>query len=462
MAVSFLRVLWRSAWTGVLGLVGLLLILLLAWVASNWSDEPPTPTPALLELGPPKAGSKFFFEMQGMLAPPGASAEETGRKDWRRLASVPPPDLSASAPEMAGRLPPIQGLPLNCRPPDDCVKALVTGPDRVAAQLQLLSLLGQRCAASLSELRYEEARHEPLTMATTLPSFQGVAQCGLWFKGQAVLAAVRGDQTAARANLDHARRMADAVLGGSQFLIGKMVGAAVARSQFDAVAAVATLQPGWAASLTPPPLPPGASDGATWVAFEAAYIRGTIELARRDCRGGLSQLLYTDEASLGPLAGAACRWGLGFLPNATARQADAQWLHLWTRARQGLEAALEPTPAAAASAATSPKAGGLAWRNTIGQWVLDIGLPATAPYHAKQADVELHRQTLALALATLAQQVPAAERSAWLDRQGLPPRTRQRLSWSEAGAVLVARPWLADLPGNDPRRADIRIAAALP
>ena len=455
-----LRVIWRGAWLGVLGLVVLLLVLLLAWVASNWADEPPAPTPPQLELGPPKAGSKFFFEMQGMLAPPGASAEETGRKDWQRLLKVPAPDLSASAPERAGRLPPIQGLPLNCRAPDDCVKALVTAPDKVAAQLQPMAELGQRCTASLADLGYEEALPPTLTTATPLPAFQGVVQCALWFKGRAVLAASEGDRAAALANLQHARRFADAVLGGSRVLIGKMVGAAAARSQFDAVAAVAALQPGWAAELIPPPLPAGATDAATWVATEAAFVRGTLDQMRQDCRTWLPPLLSSTDAALGTFSLLACRFGL--LPNLTARLIDHQWLQLWTIAHQGLDVAIDQSLAEQARLAAAPKAASLSWRNTIGQLVVDIGAPALVLYYLRQADVELHRQTLALALAALAQKVPAAERSAWLDRQGLPERVRKRLAWADNGTVLSARPWAAELPGNDPRRADIRIAVALP
>ena len=92
--------------------------------------------------------------------------------------------------------------------------------------------------------------------------------------------------------------------------------------------------------------------------------------------------------------------------------------------------------------------------------MLDAEAPNWGRYFARQADVDLHRQTLALALAATAQRVPVPDRTAWLERQviTITPRTRSRLAWADGGQVLQARPWVAEWPGDDIHRANIRVA----
>jgi hypothetical protein len=186
-------------------------------------------------------------------------------------------------------------------------------------------------------------------------------------------------------------------------------------------------------------------DAQRWIRTERAFAMGTLEHAFKNC-GELDGLVGDR------LFWLACRSGLGLLPNATRRALDGFWLQEVQRAGQGLDVALDHAMAPVLEPEPT-----LAWRNTLGQWLVAVAKPSWASYYARQADMELQRQAVSLALAALAQRVPAAERKTWLDRQGLPTRVRARLSWEEGGAVLQVRPWQAELPGTDPRRNPWRV-----
>ena len=57
------------------------------------------------------------------------------------------------------------------------------------------------------------------------------------------------------------------------------------------------------------------------------------------------------------------------------------------------------------------------------------------------ADLPLHTEAAALALAAAAQQVPAPERAAWAQRQPLSPALRERLRWDASGQSFTVRTW---------------------
>lgn len=71
----------RWAATAMLASAGLVLLVALARVASNWRDDAPVATPAALTalvalaVGPAQPGSPLFFKLQGLLAPPGLTLE---------------------------------------------------------------------------------------------------------------------------------------------------------------------------------------------------------------------------------------------------------------------------------------------------------------------------------------------------------------------------------------------------
>jgi len=443
---------WRGVKMGLVGLVALLTVLALAWGASNAVDDAPQPEPDLLRLPPASAGSRLFFQLQGVMAAPGESPEAVGRQDWQRLQTLPPPDLSASAPMFVGRLDGFKAGPLSCLPPEDCQQRLSSAPEAIAQQLQPMALLGERCQAALAEARYEEPRAPVMNLNAPLPSFQGAVNCAKWFKGQALLAAQAGDRARALSQMASSRQLLDALLAGTESLIGKMIAAALVRGHLDAVTAVGLLRPAWAADLAPMAAawPAGALDAKRWIVTEHAFSLGTVDAAFKNC--GELEGLVGDR-----LLWLACKTaGIGLLPHATRHALDDFWLQEAQRAQQGLDTALDHALAVASQPAPS-----LAWRNTLGMRLVDVARPAWATYYARQADMELQRQAVALFLAAQVQQVPAADRNAWLDRQGLTARVRSRLNWEEGGQVLQARPWQAELPGTDPRRNPWRMRAAL-
>ena len=188
-----------------------------------------------------------------------------------------------------------------------------------------------------------------------------------------------------------------------------------------------------------------------WIATERAFATGSIKSAFTTCEGfwyeGIERLFWL-----------ACKTGIGWLPNATQRVLDSFWLEQAQRAQQGLQVALDQ----ALADAKRPEAGfHLSWRNTLGMLLADVAKPGWAAYYARQADMDLQRQTVALLLAVQAQRVPPTERNAWLDRQGLAPQVRSRLNFEDDGTSLQSKPWQAELPGTDPRRNPWRMRAAV-
>lgn len=438
----------RGLKLGLLALSGVLAVGALAWVASNWSDDPPSPEPEALRLPPASPGSALFFKLQGVQAPAGESPEAAGRQAWAALHAA-----SASSPAADSKPALFQGGPLGCSAPEDCQKVLSESPERLEQQLRPLAALGERCQQALADPRYEEPRAPALTLQTPLPSYLGAVNCAKWFRGQALVAAHAGDAAQALAQFKHSRQLLDALLVGTESLIGKMVAAAIARGHLEALAAAAVLRPAWSADLQPlaAPWPAGALDARRWIATERAFATGSIKTAFTSCEG------FTDEGR-DRLFWLACKTGIGWLPNATLRALDGFWLEQAQRAQQGLQVVLDQ----ALVDAQKPRAEfHLAWRNTLGMLLVDVARPGWATYYARQADMDLQRQAVALLLAVQAQQVPLAERNAWLDRQGLAPQVRARLNFEDGGASLQSKPWQAELPGTDPRRNPWRLRAAV-
>jgi hypothetical protein len=416
--VSVARRILRGLGIGLALLVGLLALMALAWLASNWRDDAPRPLPAALDIGATGPGSPFFLQLQSLAVPAGAGLK-----------------------------------PLACDPDAECAALWTTQAAELERQLEGQAALGQACSAALASGPYVEALPEPLNFQTPLPSYQGMVNCGRWFLGQAVLAAQRDDRAAALQHLREGRDFSHAVSAGARLLIGRMVSARVQRDQYRAIAAVAAWRPAWAAELAAlaNSLPPMALQAPPWMAVEAAYARGSVDALSAACDQRTEIFGPTDNSPLQAYAASACRHRIGWLPQATKNTLDADWLAQIERVAGGIEAAL-------ASGTPAPERPGLRWRNTFGALVLGtVWLPDH--YIARQADVELHRQALLLALA--AQAVPAAERARWLEGQSrVPPLLRPRITWADNGRTLVARPWSADVAAGPLHAAPIRIALA--
>ena len=450
------------------GVSGALCLLVAAWAASNWRDDPPSPVPAVLQPGPPPAGSALFFSLQGLYAPPGVSPEAAGRAAWaaalqRATPSGLPVDHPTEASAQAGRLPALRMAAWACQAGQDCPQRLVTSVSAIALALQGHALLGERCAAALADpaVVYEAAQPPVPGPMAPMPSHFGAIGCGHWFNGQALVAAARGDRQAALQALQQGDRLAVALLVGARDLLSSGVAMAQLRRQHDTVAAVARLatqvpnpreartQAAWSDDLQAlaAPLPPAALDVRRWVVAERLFGVGALDPVLR-CRPPNDKPDFWQETS----QWLACKTGLGQLPNATRQAIDQRWLQAFQQAEAGLypalAAGLQAEAAARALPASSVAGGGVsspawAWRNTWGQAWVGLTAHGLVHYHAKLADVDLQRQSLALALAAPA--VPPAERTAWLAQQNLPAHTRARLRWQAGGTVLTARPWAAEL-----------------
>ena len=118
------------------------------------------------------------------------------------------------------------------------------------------------------------------------------------------------------------------MLAGSRWLIGMLVGGSVMHSQFDATAAVALMQPGWAGDLAllTAPLPAVALDARRWVVSEAAFSRGSLHQLLQICGRGAAPNSADLGSALALVNIVACKAGVGLLPNATRRAADTPWL----------------------------------------------------------------------------------------------------------------------------------------
>jgi hypothetical protein len=81
----------------------------------------------------------------------------------------------------------------------------------------------------------------------------------------------------------------------------------------------------------------------------------------------------------------------------------------------------------------------LSWQNTTGAMLVDIAEPAYDGYLLRHADVELHRQAVALVVA--AATAPAGQRTTWAQQQNLSPELRERLTWTNDGHTLQVKTW---------------------
>lgn len=441
-----------------LGLIVLPLLIALAWLASNVVDNAEKPLPPALALGPSGAGSPLFYSIQGLLAAPGADPQETGRREWQQVNSD-----SRTVRDTMERKKPFQAPPLDCRPPQDCAQLLLSSLPQLSAQLAPTAWLGERCVAALADdKRFEEQLPSRMNAASPLPNYMPGLQCGLWFSGQAVLAASRSDRNTSLLRLRQGSQLADAMLTGCRMLICKMVAVRLMESQLDSISAVAALRPAWVAELSAllKPLPPQALSASEWLKVEHAQMRGGLAGIMGECGPGMAALLF-DSASplLDKALDFACRHHIGLLPNATGQAMEQRWLGMATAAGQGIDPALDwainQRRAGQATAAES-----LAWRNTVGRKLAGtLNGAMYDEYFARQADLELRRVAVLTALAAQVQRVPPAGRATWLSQQSMAERQRSRMAWVDGGTSLQVTPWLAELNPRATRAATYRVAA---
>lgn len=427
-------------WTGRLLLA--LLLLGLAWLAFNnrWVDAAPAPVPEALRLPEPglPPGSNGFFALIGLDAAEGADPAAVGLRRW----NAPHEPMAAGRlrwPGRDGRASPAWTCSTERQ---DCIEHWRRESSALTELLRVHASLGARCERLAAPgLVIEELLPQPRAELRVL-SDQYVAQapaphalnasdCLRWLQVQAVLAEQRGDMASMLAQLRRADRLVTALLRGSRSLTGSWLAWTAAGEQARLVARMASARPARLPELAAllPPLPAEARNPGLWIAAESFVQRQVNRELGLGCAPERVQTAVTLDTRL------VCSPMLAFLPNATQQLLDAQWQQGLTQARGDVLNLLDWQPQA-----SGRRVMGMAWRNSIGHWLVDTSAPMYQGYAYHQANFLLQHEAARLALAAASQ--PSPQRPAWLAAQkDTDPRLLARLQFD--GDDLVARGWSA-------------------
>jgi hypothetical protein len=455
---------------GLLGAVPVaLLAVATAWLASNLNDIAPRPRPAVLVLPTPTLpdDKNAFFALVGLQAEAGRDAAAVGRALWQvnlaraalpqreRLLASAHADLNQRDAAATGtRLRAVTGAPLYCKTAaDGCVAEWLAQPEALAAQRALWAVQGARCDALFTPgMGFEELRQSPLHYAADLsPHVSGAAHCSRWWRSGAVLAWQQDQPQQALSLLVKAARMDAALLAGGQSLISFVLSMSMARDTQATVVGLALRDAAFARLSAPllasalTPVPDAVLVAAARRALVAESAHGLTVMAE------LAECLDPGEAGNQTSAGWAerrfqqmqrwqCRNRIGFHPVRIQRLFDDFWGGAVAALDDGLPAAVTYFDQQQARAGQR----GWQWHNTVGYILLDIATPSYGQYVRRAADLPLHTEAAALALAAAAQQVPAAERTAWAQRQPMSAALRERLRWDPSGQGFSVRTWYED------------------
>lgn len=417
-----------AAWA-IAGLVGVLLAVALAWVASNWHDAEPQPRPAALALPKPQL-------------PDEVNSFNALNKLHDGLPEIKAGDL------------------LTCQArTEDCFHKWTKDLKALAAAREAYAAHGARCDVLVGEqFEYEERLPKFAGVNTEFSKLQGLASCAKWWLSAGVLAGARGDKVAAITSFVQTDRYQRALLAGSQSLIGLMVSDSITRRSMQVFTLIALQDASLAPALLPllVPLPDAVAAARRWMVYEAAWQHNTIEEISR------STTLPMDESDAvwAPLSHVLLR-GFAWHPNRTAQLVDARWTRWMSQLDGGLIAAIRAQQQERAEFDAKGWLAGMTWRNTAGSIVMAVAEPAYLPYFARQADLELHRELAQLAATAQIAGIAPAQRAAWSKTQSLSDLTRARMTWSADGMVLSAATWEAEVDqgaAQNGARQPIRIA----
>ncbi|MBI3349657.1 MAG: hypothetical protein HY020_20910 [Burkholderiales bacterium] len=425
----------------VLGPLGLLLLVALAWVGFNgrWADAAPQPVPPELlpravTLAPP---DNAFFDGQGLRAPIGVAPNDWGQRAWRGETDKAAELLTLPA-----------GDAWRCNSTrDDCVARWRGMAADLRAQMRSASLFGERCRALAGDMAFQEPwppRRETRPgdepgPAWVFPQWAPLGTCVSWLQIEGVLASDAAEAAQAFARADALLRL---LAGGSQTLISqaitwnKVQRHHLLLAQWSAGQSADTRWPaGWMA-----PMPARLLEPRLWMAAEFGFQRAMIA----DIQHGGEQLFDREPNLLQRWAG---RWSLGFLPEATLQTLDANWLAN-IHAMGGLQGVALAHQARVAAPVENPLFGFLHWRNPFGQVLLDVARPQYQSFSLRQADLAVSQ--VAFQFSQQLNDVPARDRAGWWARQPLPAELRERLVLEPD--ALVALSWRAEVDPKEPAR----------
>lgn len=416
----------RAVWKVLKWLLLALLAVVLAWLAFNnpLADSADRPRPAaLIEQADSLAKeANAFYALQAM-----AGAQE-----------VKPPS----------------GEPWHCgSQPADCVGAWLERAPALREQMAKHAEFGRRCEAMAAAAQaYEEPTLQLQAAnpaATPLPQFKPAGDCNRWLRAKASLAVLDHQPARAVALLAQADQMTRAMLSGSKTLISHAVAWSFAKRTWQTAAVLAQRDPALAVTLQPllRSLEPEALSAQRWMAAESRFSEAITRSLKSSC--GKQEESREELPRQGLSERAFCVLGLGLLPNKTVQDIDHYWLRaLEATQSAGLGGSLSQAPLKPGT----DLAPTFAWRNTVGQVLINVAQPQYAVYVAKQADVELVRQTVLLALRMSAEQVGAQRRFDWLQEQKASFSMLNRLRLD--GDQLHADSWLSEL-GRQPEPGDL-------
>lgn len=461
-----------------------LLALATAWVGSNSTDIAPRPRPAVLQPPAPSLPDErnAFFALVGLTAEAGRDPASVGRSLWQvnlARAAMSQKDRFTTA-GLAGMnqqdeaargqsLPLPNGAPLFCKDnAGGCVAEWLTQPAALAAQRQEMALLGARCETLVAPgMGFEELLPIPALYAADIaPHVRFALHCSRWWRSGAVLAWQQGQLQQAVALLQRAKQLDAALLAGGRSLVANLVAGSMARDTQATVVALAMRDPSQAALLAPLLLSVSEAEQVAaakrWIASEAAFQQVTMTELAECIDPGVAPVqpsLGWGQRQFQKLERWQCRNRVGFLPERNKALADDAWAGITIALDGGLPAAIKHIDRQSELAVER----GWQWRNTIGHMLQVVAMPTYKHYFRRAADLPLHSEAAALAMAAAAQRVPAAERAAWSQRQPMSATLRGRLRWDESGQGFTVRTWLEDGSSQpiEPRQA-IRFAWPAP
>ncbi len=481
------RSMGRIAWRAMAGLLIGLVLLVLAWLLFNLHDAEPQPRPAELALPPPRLADdrNAFFALAGLRAAADQEPAAAGRAEWLSRLEWAAQDRALNAAQRQQRtlelvreraskptaalLPSLSGPPYVCNgASEDCTAQWMAQAPALAAQRQRHAELGQRCDRLVAgALEFEErlppllSVHEPLAGHAL-----GAVICSGWLRSGALLAWVDGRPEQATVGLQQADRLSRALLAGSQSLIGRMVAVRIQHDTLATITALALRDRAMAQALQPllAQGPDQLQAIRRWMRVEAAFQQGAVAELDRELTGPSATPMAVEggvwQQALVWASNGLARRHIGWHPQRTLADLDAHWLRAVNSLAAGVPAALAQAQAEALAAQDKTALLQASWRNPVGQVLQWVAAPAYLGYLEREADLNLHQQAAALAIAAQLAGVPATERKGWAAQQSLAPNVRERIVWSGDGQLMTVNLWIsvAAPHATAPRRDQIRLA----
>lgn len=466
-----LGIVLRSVGVMLLVVLGGLVLLAAAWLPFNLPSADVPAQPSRLPAWPPARTvsdeRNAAFALEALSAEPGRDPMQAGQALWRAHlvhAALPARQRVANPDAHEQRLQQALGAqikwpagePMHCGDAaPHCLDSWFADPEALARHREAFAAHGQRCEQWLGgeTLAFEELLVPDPAPDTVLGTMSPLINCGRWFRSGAVVALARGQRDKAAQWMRRADRLQRIHQEGAQTLIAHAVNTRLASLNYATLAALAvrdarladTFAPWVAGALDTRPL------ARRWLRHEAAVSLGTVDYLVRDGMTPPDISWVPSELAWGPwgaapwsrLAYPLVNRGVGMLPEMTRQRLAA----VWQRKLDQMSLSWPELIAGAAVEGASSRAP-LRWRNTLGEAMADeAGRSALAPYFARHADQELHREATAVVLALIRQQVPPAQRAAAAKRLAPSDELRARMQWSADGRKLEVRTWQSETRG---------------